>query len=175
MRYPHGSMVYFGEKIHLEMDEKWMRTRSSPISGNPNWLVGQGHPSEKWWSSSIKGWWHDPKISGKMPNSWQPFTTKQPLCMMIGGWCKSHWQRPKMTQDDPRMTPVGALDEFQHLGRDSRDMGDPQARWMVFVRGNPIVRNGGWFRGYPHDLGNLHWIEPLIWKSTKGPNKSSSL
>ena len=34
----------------------------------------------------------------------------------------------------------------QHMGV-SIAMGVPQARWLVFVRENPIVRNGWWFRG----------------------------
>ena len=42
--------------------------------GKPVGALGK-NPSEKWWSSSMTGWWPKPNISGKMPKSWHKMAT----------------------------------------------------------------------------------------------------
>ena len=41
------------------------------------WLVGQGHPSEKWWSSSIKGW---------LDTQWKKYEGQL-------GWLDTQWKK----------------------------------------------------------------------------------
>ena len=63
---PHGH--------HQQKPQSWIRINPPYIHTDPSWechsiliwLVGQGHPSEKWWSSSIKGWWKKPNMNGKI-------------------------------------------------------------------------------------------------------------
>ena len=78
--------LYFKLEILETSVGKWV---------NPPWLLAHvrtktwefyGYSSSGWWflaTPSWKiwvrqlGWWQQPNISGKMPNSWQPVTTKQ--------------------------------------------------------------------------------------------------
>ena len=58
-----------------------IRIRMSLIRTTITWLVVFSHASEKWWSSSNKGWWDKPNINGKMPNWWQP--NHQPVMIFV--------------------------------------------------------------------------------------------
>ena len=79
---PHGH--------HQQKPQSWIRINPPYIHTDPSWechsiliwLVGQGHPSEKWWSSSIKGWWKKPNMNGKIKNWWQP--NHQPVIQSSG-------------------------------------------------------------------------------------------
>ena len=49
------------------------------------WLVGQGHPSEKWWTSSMTGWSSKPNLSGKIKLMATKPPTRKPM------WSTAKW------------------------------------------------------------------------------------
>ena len=154
MRYPNGSiMVYFGEKIHLEMDEKWMRNDgSSPISGNPNWLV-VGPPLWKIWVN-----WDDdmtPRFLGKCQIHGNHSPPSSLYVWWLGDGANRIDRDPRMTQGWHPLELSISSSIWARIRCPRGIWGFPkiwlaQVRWMLFVRGNPIVRNGGWWLGYPH-------------------------
>ena len=82
--------------VDVRINEKWSGIRRHTTG----WLVGQGKkPSEKWWTSSMTGWWRETLyINGKMPNWWQPVTTNQTswgiVDMFLAGTELSSWHLP---------------------------------------------------------------------------------